>query len=127
MRKVGSTVEEAVDVRIISATHHLLKDCVDAGTFRQDLYYRVNVIELRCRLARTRRGCRATGRSAAGTHLRRAQPPRLEAQALTALKAYSFPGNVRELENILERATALCNDGNAVVSTICSWRRRGGQ
>jgi len=114
VRKVGSTAEEAVDVRIISATHHCLKDCVDAGTFRQDLYYRVNVIELKMPPLREREEDIEALVEALLLRLSGAPPPRLERRALAALKAYSFPGNVRELENILERATALCN-GNSVL------------
>ena len=114
IRKVGSTVEEAVDVRIISATHRLLSDCVDAGTFRQDLYYRVNVIELKMPPLREREEDIEPLVEALLVRICGAHPPQLEAQALAALQAYSFPGNVRELENILERATALCN--NATVN-----------
>jgi len=114
IRRVGSTVEEAVDVRIISATHRLLGDCVDAGTFRQDLYYRVNVIELKMPPLREREEDIEPLVEALLVRICGAHPPQLEAQALAALQAYSFPGNVRELENILERATALCN--NATVN-----------
>ena len=104
--KVGSTLEEPVDVRLISATHRNLKECVEAGAFRQDLYYRLNVIELRMPSLRERREdvpplvaailMRITGRDTPVT-----------VAAMAALQAYAFPGNVRELENILERATAL--------------------
>lgn len=118
VRKVGSTVEESVDVRIISATHRLLKDCVDAGTFRQDLYYRVNVIELKMPPLRERREDVEPLVEALLVRLCGAQPPRLEQRAMKALEAYSFPGNVRELENILERATALCNDDTVVLDDL---------
>lgn len=112
VRKVGSTIEEPVDVRIISATHRQLKDCVDAGDFRQDLYYRLNVIELRMPALRERQEdipmlVEATLRRLCGEH-----PPSLLPEAKQALAAYAYPGNVRELENILERATALCVDGH---------------
>ena len=113
VRKVGSTSEENVDVRIISATHHLLADAVRDGQFRQDLYYRLNVIELRMpalremredipMLAREilRRGAAEDGAGKASA---------LSPAALAALREYPFPGNVRELENILERALALCS------------------
>ena len=118
VRKVGSTVEESVDVRIISATHRLLKDCVDAGTFRQDLYYRVNVIELKMPPLRERREDVQPLVEALLVRLCGAEPPRLELQSIKALEAYSFPGNVRELENILERATALCNDNTVVLDDL---------
>jgi len=110
VRKVGNAVEEAVDVRIISATHRNLKDCVDAGNFRQDLYYRLNVIELRMPPLRERQEDIPVLVEAALARICGAKRPLLAPDALRALCAYSFPGNVRELENILERATALCSD-----------------
>ncbi len=118
VRKVGSTVEESVDVRIISATHQLLKDCVDAGTFRQDLYYRVNVIELKMPPLRERREDVQPLVEALLVRLCGAQPPSLDRWAMKALETYSFPGNVRELENILERATALCNDDTVALDDL---------
>ena len=110
VRKVGSATEEAVDVRIISATHRKLKECVDAGSFRQDLYYRLNVIELKMPALRERQEDVPALIDAAMARLCGEQPPLLAHEALEALAAYSYPGNVRELENILERATALCTD-----------------
>ncbi len=112
VRKVGSTGEENVDVRIISATHHHLADAVKDGKFRQDLYYRLNVIELRMPALREMRDdiavlardiLRRSGGAQGG-----AEAPALSPAALAALRDYQFPGNVRELENILERALALC-------------------
>jgi len=113
VRKVGATVEEAVDVRIVSATHQDLAQCVAAGRFRQDLYYRLNVIELRLPSLRERLEdipvladailARLAGRSGAG------QAPRLAPVAVRYLQSYRFPGNVRELENVLERALAFSN------------------
>jgi len=111
VRKVGSTGEENVDVRIISATHHHLADAVKDGKFRQDLYYRLNVIELRMP---TLREMREDIPVLAHEILRRSSAegsgnvPTLTPAALAALQEYQFPGNVRELENILERALALC-------------------
>ncbi len=111
VRKVGSTTEENVDVRIISATHRNLGDEVKNGVFRQDLYYRLNVIELRMPSLREMRDDIPT---LAALLLRRqcggGAMPRLSAGAVAALRQYDFPGNVRELENILERALALAND-----------------
>ncbi len=111
VRKVGATAEEPVDVRIISATHQNLADGVAAGMFRQDLYFRLNVIDLRMPPLRERpedvpliaqaileRIAEQAGAAAA---------PSLSPAALEELMAYDFPGNIRELENILERATAL--------------------
>src|SRR5512134_216603 len=113
VRKVGSTQEDAVDVRIISATHQDLARQVEAGKFRQDLFYRLNVIELRMPPLRE---CREDIPLIAASILARAsrQPgapaARLSAAALEELMRYDFPGNIRELENILERAMALAPD-----------------
>src|SRR4249919_3970986 len=115
-RKVGSTQEDAVDVRIISATHQNLGDCVESGKFRHDLYYRLNVIELRMPALRDMREDIPDIASAILDKLAgqaKVQRPQLEEDALHALMQYDFPGNVRELENILERAMALC-DGQRI-------------
>jgi two-component system response regulator PilR (NtrC family) len=117
VRPVGAEAEVPLNVRVISATHKDLSALVASGQFRQDLFYRLNVIEIRTpplrehpadipllanaiveRLARTN-----------GLH----KTPALDATALQLLHTYSFPGNVRELENILERALTLC-DGRAI-------------
>lgn len=113
VRKLGSTQEENVDVRIISATHQKLTKRIEDGRFRQDLYYRLNVIELKMPALREMQGdisliadailarlCDANG----GTRCN------LSKSALDSLVHYDFPGNVRELENILERTLALCSD-----------------
>jgi two-component system, NtrC family, response regulator PilR len=113
VRKVGETQEEPIDVRIISATHQALSNLVESGKFRQDLYYRLNVIELKMPALREMRGDIPLIAQAilerlaqqSGTSL-----PVVSPEALSALSDYSFPGNVRELENILERALALCSD-----------------
>lgn len=110
VRKVGATGEEAVDVRVICATHQDLKLLVEQGRFRQDLFYRLNVIELRmpalreCREDIPMLAQHILDRLARAADLR---PPPLSAPALQALQSYPFPGNVRELENVLERALAL--------------------
>ena len=114
VRKIGCTTEESVDVRIISATHHKLKECVDAGRFRQDLYYRLNVIELKMPALRDRREDIPLLAEAALARISGSCAKHLSAEAIQALGAYSFPGNVRELENILERATAL-SSGDTVM------------
>ncbi len=118
VRKVGCTAEEPVDVRIISATHRKLKDCVDAGTFRQDLYYRLNVIELKMPPLRERHEDVAPLVGALLGRICGGHPPQLAAEAMRALCAYSFPGNVRELENILERATALCSANSVTLDDL---------
>ncbi len=115
-RKVGSTQEDAVDVRIISATHQSLADCVESGKFRHDLYYRLNVIELRMPALRDMREDIPDIASAILDKMAvqaKVQRPQLEQDAMQALMQYDFPGNVRELENILERAMALC-DGQRI-------------
>ncbi len=110
VRKVGATSEESVDVRVICATHQDLRMLVEQGRFRQDLYYRLNVIELRMPALRECRDDipmlaeRILGRLARVADLK---PPPLTAAALEALQTYPFPGNVRELENVLERSLAM--------------------
>ena len=110
VRRVGATVEEPVDVRIISATHRNLPERVAAGLFRQDLFYRLNVIELRMPPLRERPEdiaplAQSILARLAATEGRDA-PRQLSPRALDRLLHYGFPGNVRELENVLERASA---------------------
>ena len=107
VRPIGGDREEAVDVRIISATHHDLARRVAENKFREDLYYRLNVIGLTMPPLRERDGDIAILAAHLLTKLARdAGYPEahLSPQALAKLEAYPFPGNVRELENILERA-----------------------
>ncbi|HNO87043.1 MAG TPA: sigma-54 dependent transcriptional regulator, partial [Rhodocyclaceae bacterium] len=117
-RRLGDTTEVGVDVRLISATHRNLKSMVEASSFRQDLYYRLNVIELRMPALRERSedipelATTLLGRLAENSGM---DVPRLGPDALQALVGYAFPGNVRELENILERALALSN-GNVITA-----------
>ena len=111
VRPVGAHAEEAVDVRILSASHQDLGRLVAEGRFRQDLFFRINVITLRVPPLRERRediaelAAHILGRLAAREG---GLPRRLSPDALQALQRYAFPGNVRELENLLERACALC-------------------
>ncbi len=109
VRKVGATAEDPVDVRIISATHQNLAALVEQGKFRQDLYYRLNVIELRMPSLRESREDVPVLAEALLERLSGpgAQRRVLGKAAIDALVGYNFPGNVRELENILERAVAL--------------------
>ncbi|HVL54894.1 MAG TPA: sigma-54 dependent transcriptional regulator, partial [Burkholderiaceae bacterium] len=113
VRKVGATGEEPVDVRIISATHQDLARCVSAGRFRQDLFYRLNVIELRMPALRERvEDIEVLAQAILERLAARAglpEPPRMSSVTLKYLRSYAFPGNVRELENILERALAFSN------------------
>ncbi|MDR0183524.1 sigma-54-dependent transcriptional regulator [Lysobacter arvi] len=111
IRPVGANAEVPVDVRILSATHKDLAALVADGRFRQDLYYRINVIELRVPPLRERQDDLPGLAEKVLQRLSLAQgrvfPPTLSADALDTLRSYAFPGNVRELENILERALAL--------------------
>jgi two-component system response regulator PilR (NtrC family) len=107
VRKVGSTQEDAVDVRIISATHKKLGALVDSGEFRQDLYYRLHVIELAMPSLREMREDIPLIANAILARLSRGAMARLAPEATAALERYPFPGNVRELENILERGLSL--------------------
>ncbi len=116
IRVLGEQQETAINVRLLSATHKNLNLMVEDGEFRQDLYYRINVIELITPPLRDR----ATDIPELAEHLlsklstnNNQQQPTLSEHAISALKKYHFPGNVRELENILERALALY-DGNII-------------
>jgi len=111
VRKIGATAEEPVDVRIISATHKDLAKCVETGLFRQDLFYRLNVIELSLPPLRQRLDDLGLLVDAILARLAGPGGARLGAGVLAALQAYSFPGNVRELENVLERALAFADNG----------------
>ena len=111
VRPVGAHAEEAVDVRLLSASHQDLGRLVAEGRFRQDLFFRINVITLRVPPLRERREDIADLASHILARLAAREggaPRRLSADALQALQRYAFPGNVRELENLLERACALC-------------------
>ena len=120
-RRLGDTVEEVIDMRIISATHRSLSEQVAAGEFRQDLFYRLNVIEMRMPALReipddiAPMVAKLVGRLARQNAL---EPPTITEGALLALRRYDFPGNVRELENILERALALCSDNSVRESDL---------
>ena len=116
VRKVGSTTEEPVDVRIISATHKKLPALVEAGEFRQDLFYRLHVIELAMPSLREMREDIPAIADAILRKMSRAAPAKLDAEAVTALESYPFPGNVRELENILERGLSLAADTQQITA-----------
>ncbi|MES9848047.1 MAG: sigma-54 dependent transcriptional regulator [Candidatus Thiodiazotropha sp.] len=110
IRPVGGQQETPVDVRIISATHKDLTELVESGEFRQDLFYRINVIELPLPPLRERSEDIPLLAQHFLTRMAReagAQKSKLSSSALKKLKEYSFPGNIRELENILERAVTL--------------------
>ena len=114
VRPVGESREETVDVRILSATHKNLADLVAQGLFREDLYYRINVIELHVPALRERAGdIREIAEAIVQRLARRAGAPTPDVsdEAVHMLEAYPFPGNVRELENVLERAMTLSTQG----------------
>ena len=113
VRPVGAPIEVATDVRILSATHKNLATLVQGGAFRQDLFYRLNVIQLRLPNLREHPEDIPELVEAILDRLSRESGitrPKLTPTALAALRAYAFPGNIRELENILERAFTLCED-----------------
>ncbi|MFN0250905.1 MAG: sigma 54-interacting transcriptional regulator [Kofleriaceae bacterium] len=115
--RVGATAPVSVDVRIVAATHRNLEEMVTAGTFREDLYFRLRVVELVVPPLRARRAdipalCAALLPRVARRCARPMLP--LADDAIAALMAYSFPGNVRELENVLERALVLADDATAI-------------
>ena len=130
VRKVGATSEDPVDVRIICATHQNLGERVEQGKFRQDLYYRLNVIELRMPALRE---CREDIPALANALLARlatesgAPPSRLSTKASEAIAAYDFPGNIRELENVLERAIALSGSSEIQLDDLQLTPSRGGE
>jgi len=110
VRKVGATEEETVDVRILSATHHDLVEMVKLGKFRQDLYYRLNVIALQMPALRELREDIAEIANQILHRLRGQSGVVFSPDALQVLSRYDFPGNVRELENVIERGLALCSN-----------------
>ncbi len=116
VRKVGASVEEDVDVRIVSATHKNLGELVASGKFRQDLFYRLNVLQVSMPSLREISTdipviARKILARLAGTDTDLLQP-----DAVSALCKYAFPGNVRELENVLERAVALAESPDRVTA-----------
>jgi two-component system response regulator PilR (NtrC family) len=113
VRPVGESKETPTDVRILSATHKNLSALVAEGKFREDLFYRVNVIEIRVPPLRERLEDIDELVEAIAARLGRqvGRPQRVTEAAARALREYHFPGNVRELENVLERAATLCTQG----------------
>lgn len=116
IRPVGSAKEIAIDVRVLSATHENLANLVEDGRFRQDLYYRINVIGLHVPPLRERVSdipLLARHFLARFIDHPNEEAPQLSTDSMAALASYHFPGNVRELENVLERAITLC-EGNTI-------------
>lgn len=113
VRAIGASLESPVDVRVLSASHKNLVKLVAQGAFREDLYYRINVIELTIPSLRERKEDIPLFVELLLNTLSKkmaVQVPQIESDAITALQDYAFPGNVRELENILERAIALSDN-----------------
>src|SRR6202044_3459531 len=111
VRPIGESREETIDVRILSATHKNLGELVAQGQFREDLFYRINVIELRVPSLRERTSDIPEIAEAILDRLGRrtnTESPQLSPEAIELLQSHVFPGNVRELENVLERALPLC-------------------
>jgi two-component system response regulator PilR (NtrC family) len=114
VRPIGESRETPVDVRFLSATHKSLADLVAESKFREDLYYRINVIEIRVPPLRERRADIRPLAEAILTRLEKRiglSSLRLSDDAWVALETYDYPGNVRELENVLERAATLSGSG----------------
>jgi two-component system response regulator PilR (NtrC family) len=121
VRPIGEQREAPVDVRILSATHKNLAELVAQARFREDLFYRINVIELRVPPLRERAEDIPDLADAIVRRLARRldiPAPKVSAEAIDVLQNFTFPGNVRELENVLERAIALCNDGRIGVGDL---------
>jgi two-component system, NtrC family, response regulator PilR len=121
VRPLGEHREAPIDVRILSATHKHLAELVAQAKFREDLFYRINVIELRVPPLRERAEDIPSLADAIVRRLARRLDmvaPTITPAALEVLKDFPFPGNVRELENVLERALALCNDGRIDISDL---------
>jgi two-component system response regulator HupR/HoxA len=124
---VGDTVTRTVDVRIIAATNRDLKKMVERGEFREDLYYRINVIQLTVPPLRERKDDilllidHFLRRNAKG---RRLKQKRLSQGCLDRMMEYAWPGNIRELENEIERLVVLCGDDKVIAEELLSPRIR---
>jgi two-component system response regulator PilR (NtrC family) len=121
IRPIGGHEEINVDVRVLSATHKNLAECVKNGSFREDLYYRLNVIELKVPPLRQRTSdipilaAHILKKVASHSQI---TTPRLSETAIKALQSYGFPGNVRELENVLERALTWAENEQITVDDL---------
>ena len=128
VRPVGDVIEKTVDVRLISATHKNLQDMISKGQFREDLYYRINVIPIQAPSLRER----PMDIPVLAVHFVKLisekngiSPPKIDAEALKLLASYRFPGNVRELENMLERTLALLEGSSITPNDIDIPQREG--
>ncbi|MBI5503586.1 MAG: sigma-54-dependent Fis family transcriptional regulator [Deltaproteobacteria bacterium] len=121
IERIGSNRSIRVDTRVVSATHRRLEDAIRAGTFREDLYYRLNVLQLRVPAVRDRAGdvplLAAHFLETSARQMDR-PPLKLDRDALELLEAYSWPGNVRELRNVCERLSVLCRGDRVDVAMV---------
>lgn len=127
IRPVGEQLEVKVDIRLLSATHRDLSKLVEQGLFREDLFYRINVIKLDVPSLRERKEdipILVQHFLAKITLQNEAVPVKIDSEALHALKEYEYPGNVRELENTIERAFTLC-DGNTITKADLQFNSSG--
>jgi two-component system, NtrC family, response regulator HydG len=127
-RRVGDTKQVTVDVRVVAATNKQLSEEVKAGRFREDLYYRLNVIHIEVPPLRKRReDVPALVQAFLDSHHRKGLPKRtVSADALAVLQSYPWPGNVRELRNIIERSMILCHGEEITAQDLPALLRPGG-
>ncbi|MBN2582095.1 MAG: sigma-54-dependent Fis family transcriptional regulator [Planctomycetes bacterium] len=113
-RRVGGTVDQSVDVRVISATNRMIGDLVAAGLFREDLFYRLNSVPIHVPPLRDRQGdielLAVHFAKSFSAQFRRSVPPQLAPEAIQRMRQYHWPGNIRELRNVIERAVLLGTD-----------------
>jgi len=130
IRRVGGTEEETVDVRIIAATNQQLPEKITRGEFREDLYYRINVIPIQLPALRERREdipLLASHFLQKYSHALGVETKRISAEAMRMLESYAWPGNVRELENLIERAVALSTGGAINATDLPAYLLAGGE
>jgi DNA-binding NtrC family response regulator len=126
IRRVGGTAQVDVDVRIVSATNRNLRDAVTRGQFREELYYRINVIAIELPPLRERAGDIPLLAHAFLKRYGQGRVTRIADEAMTALEAYPWPGNVRELQNVIERACALADDDSVRRRDLADYVVAGG-
>jgi len=130
IRRVGGTEEETVDVRIIAATNQQLPEKITRGEFREDLYYRINVIPIQLPALRERREdipLLASHFLQKYSQALGVETKRISAEAMRMLESYAWPGNVRELENLIERAVALSTGGAINATDLPAYLLAGGE
>ena len=118
VRRVGSTQVRTVDVRVVAASNAPLRQLVDAGSFRADLFYRLSVLSIDLPPLRERQGDVELLTSHFLQRFRTGEPAYVSQEALAALSAYDYPGNVRELENALRSALALSSNGLVTIDCL---------